>query len=108
MNPKNLKLLFSLITGDMFYVEEDELRNFATSHVILKEKPNGSCKKCYGRFYIGKEVHKNYYIPCPRCIKKYADWDAMKSDSLMVEQPRTTTDIADKSFADAMKKIPGM
>ena len=25
------------------------------------------CKKCYGRGYIGREIHTNKYIPC-KCI----------------------------------------
>ena len=102
-----LRALFSLITGEIITVEEDELRHFDHSHVILKEKPKGDCKKCYGRFYIGKEINKNYYIPCPRCMRKYADWDAMKNGEVMIEQPKTTTELADAAFNEAMKNVPG-
>ena len=107
MNPKNLRAMFSLITGEIFYIQEDEIKNFNQAHVVLKETPKGNCKKCYGRFHVGREITKNYYIPCPRCMRKYADWDAMKQDEIFVERPQTTTDIADKTFIDAMNKIPG-
>ena len=98
---ENLKLYFSLISGDMYYIGEDEVKNLDKAQIPLKEKPKQSCKKCYGRFYVMRDVKREYYVPCPKCLKKYADMDAMKEDPV-VEIPKTTNEMAGKEFLDAI------
>ena len=87
---KELKLFFSLISGDMYYVEEDEVKNLDKSQVPLLKKPKENCKKCYGRFYTMFETIKKYYIPCPKCMKTCVDWDAMKNEEIVIENTKTT------------------
>jgi len=106
----NLKLYFSLVSGDMFYVNEDEVKNLDESHIPLKQKPSSSCKSCYGRFYIGRDVkyngsvwQKGHYIPCPKCMRKCVDWEQLKSKDVTVETPRTTTEIANDAFSEAIE-----
>jgi hypothetical protein len=101
---ENLKLIFSLISGDMYYVELDEVKNLDKAQIPLLKKPNSSCKKCYGRFHIGYETLKQYYIPCPKCTKTCVDWDAIKSNEIVVETPKTTKDIADHDFIMATEQ----
>jgi len=99
-----LKLFFSLISGDMYYVEEDEVKNLDKSQVPLKKKPSSSCKKCYGRFYIGLETKSKSYVPCPKCISKCVDWSALKDENITIETPKTTNEIADHDFIMAAEQ----
>lgn len=98
---EDLKLFFSFISGDLYYVSEDEIKNLDKSQMPLLKKPDSSCKKCYGRFYVGFEPNKKYYIPCPRCMKKCVDWNAMKEDPV-VETAKSTTEMADDEFNKAV------
>ena len=100
----NLKLFFSLISGDMYYVEEDEIKNLDKSQIPLTVKPKSNCKKCYGRFYTALETKKKYYIPCPRCMKKCVDWNALKDGDVVIETPRSTNEIADHDFVKAAEQ----
>jgi len=93
-----LKLYFSMISGDMYYIEEDEIKNMNSSQLPLIGKPKDNCKKCHGRFHQGYEIHKKYYVPCSKCFKKYIDWSAMKHEDAIIETPRTTSEIADHDF----------
>lgn len=95
-----LKLYFSLISGDIYHVEEDEVKNLDANQIPLHKKPNSNCKKCYGRFYMGYDPNKKYYIPCPKCLNKCVDWEALKEDPV-VETPKTTDQIADDEFIEA-------
>lgn len=97
----NLKLYFSLISGELFYIEEDEIKNMDETQIPLKKKPNSSCNKCYGRFHVGFHTQGKYYIPCPKCLRKCADFDLIKDD-ITVEAPKTTNQIADEQFTEAM------
>jgi len=96
-----LKLYFSMISGELYSVEADEVKNLDKSQVPLKQKPNPSCRKCNGRFYIGKEMQMidgkwqpRGYMLCPRCAKKCIDFDKLGSDDIVVETPRTTNELA--------------
>jgi hypothetical protein len=99
----DLKLYFSMISGDMYYIEPDEVKNLDKSQIPLTKKPRGNCNRCYGRFHIGFETKKKYYIPCPKCMKKCVDWDALTEDPV-VEAPITTSEIADHEFIKAAEE----
>jgi len=96
-----LKIYFSLISGDIYYIEEDEIKNLDQTQIPLKQKPRSNCKQCFGRFHIGKHMNKvdgswhgNYYIPCPKCKATCVDWKAMKSEDIEISAPRTTNELA--------------
>jgi len=109
---KDLKLYFSLTTGDLYYVEADEIKNLDEAQVPLIQKPNPRCHKCFGRFYTGRH-HKmsegkwvpDYYQMCPNCLKKCVDFEAIKDKELKVYTPKTTTELADQTFVDAVKDV---
>ena len=89
-----LKLYYSLISGDMYYVQPDEINTLDNNQIPLVKKPSSSCKKCYGRFYMGFDPNKKYYIPCPKCMKSCIDWATAKEDAV-VETPKTTNQMED-------------
>ena len=78
---KDLKLIFSLMTGEVYTVEEDEVKNLDQHQVPLKKPFPKNCKKCYGRGYIGYQCKKTKggIIPtahlalCMSCLSKCAD-----------------------------------
>jgi len=100
----NLKLYFSLISGELYYIEEDEIKNLDNTQIPLIKKPDPKCKKCYGRFYIGKEIIKNYYMPCPKCSRKCIDWNKVK-DEITVATPKQTN-VIDDDFSKAVNSLP--
>ena len=111
MNNNNLKYFFSMISGEIYSVEEDEVKNLGKDQIPLKEKPNGNCKKCYGRFYTGRHNSMSggkwvpdYYIPCPKCAQKCIDWNNFKEE-VQIETTRTTNEEANKNFVDAINIV---
>jgi len=78
---KDLKLIFSLMTGETYTVEADEVKNLDDRQLPLKKPFPANCTKCHGRGYIG---HKCILTPegakavdsflyCMKCIRKCAD-----------------------------------
>jgi len=65
-------IFYSLLSGQVYTVDSDEVENLDQFQVPIKKEPDHSCKKCYGRGYIGFDVHKKYYKMC-RCINKHID-----------------------------------
>ena len=56
---------------------EETMRDIGAERVLdepsetykeLGNMPKASCRKCYGRGYIGKDLKRNQYIPCS-CVK---------------------------------------
>lgn len=73
------QIIFSLITGEVYTILPDELKNMDEYQVPLKKHPDAKCRKCYGRFYTGKNLIHNLYIMCPRCSAKCLDLEKVKS-----------------------------
>lgn len=100
-------MFFNMISGDTFMVEEDEVKNLEATNIPLKKAPSKSCKKCYGRMHVGKMTRGNYYIPCPVCMRKCADFSAMKNEEIIIEAPRQTDELASDDFNNAVKLAIG-
>lgn len=69
--------VFSLITGEVIDLQEDELKNLDNHQVPLKTAFPRSCRKCYGRGYIGyitrPKISEKVLQPCMSCMKKCID-----------------------------------
>jgi hypothetical protein len=65
-----MKTIFNVYSGSVFELQEDELKNLQEGEIPLERKPKASCKKCYGRGYIGKDKLKFIFQPCTQCIEK--------------------------------------
>jgi hypothetical protein len=82
INPIKLKMFFSLTSGEIYEVQEDEVKNLDEHQVPLLQRPTNNCKKCYDRLYIGKHMSMtpegwqfDYYMMCPKCSKKCIDFN---------------------------------
>lgn len=73
--PKKRKLFLSIISGEIYEIDEDEIKNLDAYQIPLKQRPNSSCKKCYGRGYIGFNIITKSYELCRRCGRKIIDFD---------------------------------
>lgn len=51
--------------------EYKEIQNVAKEIGLVLKEPNQSCKKCFGRGWIGKDSNTGNPIPC-KCIFKEA------------------------------------
>jgi hypothetical protein len=74
---KDLLLYYSLVSGDIYYIMPDEIKNLPKHQLPLLKKPSSNCKHCYGRGYAGKDLKSNIYIPC-RCMQKCFDFSKTK------------------------------
>jgi len=81
------KLCFSIVSGQIFHIQEDEVKNLGGECILLKKQPSSSCNRCYGRLYTGKHLtmqklegwtEAGYFIPCTKCLRQYADHDYVK------------------------------
>ena len=89
-NEKELKLYFSLLSGDIYTIEADEIKNLDGHQIPLIKKPLTSCRKCYGRFYIGFNTTLKVYQICPKCANKCIDFKAIKNKSIEIETIKQT------------------
>ena len=65
-------LYYSLLSGDVYEIDADEVGNLDEFQIQLTAPPKSNCDVCYGRGHIGYDVLKKYYPMC-RCIMKKID-----------------------------------
>lgn len=66
-----MRKFFSLHSGQIYEVSEEEGALLDLSQVPLLHGPKHSCKKCYGRGWMYKEKIQNIYQIC-KCLP--VDW----------------------------------
>ena len=75
---KNDKLTYySLLSGEIYEVEEDEIENLDQFQIPLLKGSKNGCKKCFERGYIGYDSMRKYYPMC-KCIIKNIDRDRIQ------------------------------
>ncbi len=72
------KLYFSVNTGEIYEVWEDEEETLDHFQVPLISRPKSNCKQCYGRFHVGFNMETEMYAVCSKCSKKYTDWEKLR------------------------------
>lgn len=65
-----MKLFFSIFSGLVYQVFDDEEKNLDEGQVPLKSKPSASCKHCFGRGFDHIDREKGIYPMC-RCMRKH-------------------------------------
>ena len=89
----NKKLFFSIISGEIIEVPDDEVKNLEEHHVPLLSRPKRTCKHCYGRGYFAFEPERQYYLICRCMSKKHIDHNALGKDNIIVENPITINNV---------------
>lgn len=69
--------IFSTFSGTFYEIPEKDVSLLVMGQLPLKKKPSTSCKKCYGRGYVGRDAENLGYYAC-HCVKKVIDMDEMK------------------------------
>lgn len=64
-----MKLFYSIFSGMIYEVFDQEVKNLDEGQVPLKKRPNDSCKHCYGRGFASYDREKGVYPIC-RCMRK--------------------------------------
>jgi hypothetical protein len=65
-----MQYIYNVYSGECYSILEYELKNVQEGEIPIRQKPKTSCKKCYGRGYIGRDSTKHIFQPCPNCIEK--------------------------------------
>jgi hypothetical protein len=87
VSEENKKLYaISIVTGEIFTIEESDVKLLYNYQIPLKTRPKGNCKKCYGRGYVGTDSSTKLYLLCP-CITK-CTIDGYSSREITIEMPR--------------------
>lgn len=86
----NKKIFFSLFSGQVYELPEDEVLSADEGQIPLLNNPKPNCKKCYGRGYTDKDHHRNTYTPC-KCIIKNLDRPAYEAMRHRFEKQPTAT-----------------
>jgi formylmethanofuran dehydrogenase subunit E len=73
------KWFFSLVSGELFEVPQEETHLLDSKQVPLKQKPDDRCSKCRGRLYTNYYITGNRFDMCKRCAKKYIDTEFLNS-----------------------------
>ena len=73
-------LYWSFHTGQFYDVLRDEVDTLDAFQLRMLKKPSGSCKKCFGRFYVGKNVNTELYVPCSKCAKNCVDFETLNPE----------------------------
>lgn len=71
--------VFSLITGEIYSIQNDEVKNLDEYQVPLKRLPKPSCSACYGRLHKGFFLKHKLYKLCNKCGPKCIDLEKLKS-----------------------------
>ena len=75
------KLYYSLLSGDIYEVGEDEIDNLDDFQIPLLKGPKPKCNTCYGRGFIGYDPTKRYYPMC-RCLIRNIDRERVSEINL--------------------------
>jgi hypothetical protein len=78
MQLESTKLIYSVFSGTYYDVLEKDVKLLDVGQIPLKKKPPTSCKKCYGRGYLGRDKNTYAYDIC-NCIRKCIDFDFIKT-----------------------------
>ena len=78
MTADDLVWIFNTVSGEIYQLYRRELTTTQIYEVPLKSEPRGGCKKCYGRLYTNRIPSSGYYLPCTKCMRKFADIEYIK------------------------------
>ena len=84
----NKKLYFSLLSGEIYEIEEDEVKNLDKYQIPLLSRPRHSCRKCYGRLYTGYNATLKVFQICQPCVDRHVDFKSLPAEEFQIETPK--------------------
>jgi len=65
-----MKIFYSVFSGTIYSVYDQEEKNLDEGQIPLKSKPSHSCRVCFGRGYSHFDKEKGIYPIC-KCLRKH-------------------------------------
>jgi hypothetical protein len=78
---------FSVITGQVFTIEKDDIKLLYPYQIPITSKPKDSCKKCYGRGYTSIDSKTKFHTMC-NCTSKNI-LEGFDVSNIVIPIPRT-------------------
>jgi len=63
------KKLFSVHSGLVYELDEKYTKTLDNGQLEITNLPKSSCKKCYGRGYIHRNIKTGHYNMCSCCLR---------------------------------------
>jgi hypothetical protein len=73
------KYIYNIFSGTYLQIPNDDIKSLHMGQIPLKNNPNYSCKKCYGKGHIGKDSISYTYQLCT-CVHKNIDIELIKKE----------------------------
>jgi hypothetical protein len=70
--------VYSVFSGTLYELLNSDIKLLDIGQIPLKKKPQTNCKKCYGKYDLGRDAQNYAYIPCS-CLRKIINFDILKS-----------------------------
>jgi hypothetical protein len=72
-----ISYVYSVFSGTLYEILNEDIKYLDEGQLPLNQKPKTNCKKCYGRFNIGRDSQNFSYYPCS-CLRKLVNVDIIK------------------------------
>ena len=70
--------IYSVFSGTIYDVLESDVKHLDVGQIPLNKNPSNSCKKCYGRYNLGRNLQNYAYTPCS-CLRKVVNVDIVRN-----------------------------
>jgi hypothetical protein len=70
--------VYSVFSGTVYDVLESDVKLLDIGQIPLKKYPPSNCKKCYGRYSVGRNQQDYSFPPCS-CLRKVVNVDIVRS-----------------------------
>lgn len=69
--------VYSVFSGTIYDILETDIKILNIGQIPLNKNPSSNCKKCYGKFNVGRNLQNYAYTPCS-CLRKVVNIDIVK------------------------------
>jgi|LakMenE18May11ns_1017448.scaffolds.fasta_scaffold9532599_2 hypothetical protein len=76
----------SIVTGDTFKIQQDDVPTLFKYQIPLKKLPKSSCNKCFGRGWESIDPQNGLHHLCKCTTKSFMD--GFKISEMVIEMPR--------------------
>ena len=74
---KNIIYVYSVFSGTVYEVLDEDVKYLDEGQLPLTRIPNTNCKKCYGKFNVGRDSQNLSFFPCS-CLRKAVNLDIIR------------------------------
>jgi len=78
METNNTTHVYSVFSGTLYEILTSDIKYLDEGQIPLSSLPKKNCKKCYGKFNLGRDAQNLTYSPCS-CLRKVVNLDIVRS-----------------------------